>query len=120
VDFDIDTFGSEGVSVGDVDVHIRMGPGVPDVQLCTCRILEFAAENSGARVFEFAQRFVRWMQTEVLEEPRVIECWRCGLKRQAPSPVREVCAAACGHDGPGDRAAPPALLLLEPQRAALT
>jgi hypothetical protein len=65
-----------------------MGPGLPGLQVCHCRILEFAADNSsGAGLFEFAQRFVRWMQTEVVEEPRVIDCWRCVLKLEAPSAV---------------------------------
>jgi hypothetical protein len=77
--------------------------------LCRCRISKFAANHASERVLEFAQNYVRWMHTVVVE-PRMVDCWNCGLKRMA-KPYGRVCTREFVHDGSGDRAAPSSSLL---------
>jgi hypothetical protein len=99
--------GGPGVWISTVDANIVSDDEfTPDVQVCSCRISQFAADQASASesVFEFAQSYVRWMHM-VMEEPRVVECWSCGLKRLA-LPFRRLCAEArVDGPGPGDGAA---------------
>jgi hypothetical protein len=101
--------GRSGVLVVDVDAHEEL---TPDVQVCRCRISQFAADHASASesMFEFAQSYVRWMHM-VMEEPRVVDCRSCGLKRLA-LPFRRLCtrASSCVGDG-GDEVAPSVSLL---------
>jgi hypothetical protein len=70
-------------------------------KLCRCRIFQFEADNATSEnVFEFAQRYVRWMDA-VMTEPRMVGCQSCGLKRVA-LPMRRICSRACVNDGPRD------------------